>query len=335
VRASIISAPFAARVGPWPTPEPGAGEVLVAVSAAGICAGDLYIYQGKNPYARYPQVCGHEFAGTVAALGPGVTGIVPGTRVAVEPFIGCGACYPCRAGRPNCCVQLTILGVNRPGGYAELVTAPARNVHRLPDGVSFLQASFAEPVAVAVHACRRAGVGAELLLVLGCGPIGLAIIEVALARGARVLAADVLAPRLETARGFGAEAIPADEGLARAVLARTGGEGVPVVIEATGNPQAMESACELVASGGRVVIVGLAKDGARVSLPGLDLTRKEMTILGSRASFDSFPEALDLLARGAIRYPSVATEFSLWDAPEVFRRLAAEPAAVHKGVFVS
>ncbi len=119
-----------------------------------------------------------------------------------------------------------------------------------------------------------------------------------------------------------------------AVLEITNGEGFPVVIEATGNPQAMESTVDLVAAGGRIVILGLLKQGVRVSFPGLDFTRKEMTIVGSRASVNCFPEALDLMASGQITYPKVATEFSMWDAPQVFADLAQNPALVQKGVLV-
>jgi threonine dehydrogenase-like Zn-dependent dehydrogenase len=114
----------------------------------------------------------------------------------------------------------------------------------------------------------------------------------------------------------------------------TNREGFPVVIEATGNPEAMESTVDLVAAGGRIVILGLLKQGVRVSFPGLDFTRKEMTIVGSRASVNCFPEALDLMASGQITYPKVATEFSMWDAPQVFSELAGNPALVQKGMLV-
>jgi len=334
MRAAVIHAPFDLRIEDLETPLPGPGEVLVSVGAAGICAGDMYIYQGKNPYALYPAVAGHEVAGIVVDLGPGTAGFARGDRVAVEPFIGCGTCYPCRIGKPNCCAKLVILGVHRPGGYAEYIAAPARNVHRIPPGLSLIEASFAEPVAIGVQACRRGAIGAEYVLVLGCGPIGLALIEVARARGARVVAADVLPGRLETARRLGAETLVAGDDLERSVLEQTSGEGAPVVMEATGNPKAMEATVNLVASGGRIVIIGLVKKGTLVGFPGLDFTRKEMTIVGSRASANCFPEALELLAGGKITYPRVATEFSLWDAPSVFSRIAKDPGSVHKGVLV-
>lgn len=335
MRAAIMDAPFKMHVGSWDTPKAGPNEVLVSVGAAGICAGDMYFYLGKNPYAVYPQICGHEIAGVVVETGEGVTGLEPGTPVVVEPFLGCGKCYPCRVGKSNCCANLQIIGVHRPGGYAEYLTAPITHIHRVPAGLSLSFASFAEPVAIGVQACRRGEVGAgEYVLILGCGPIGLALIEVAKARGARVVATDIAPSRLEFAATLGAETLPSDENLTQKILERTNGEGAPVVIEATGSPQAMEQTVELVAAGGRIVIVGLVKQGVRVSFPGLDFTRKEMTVVGSRASVNCFPESLQLLASGAITYPQVATEFSLWDAPRVFADLTENPSMVHKGILV-
>jgi threonine dehydrogenase-like Zn-dependent dehydrogenase len=335
MRAAIMDAPGAMRVGDWATPRPGAGEALVSVGATGICAGDMYIYRGDNPYATYPVIGGHEIAGTVAEVGAGVAGVAPGQRVVVEPFIGCGACYPCRVGKPNCCANLQIIGVHRPGGFAEYVVAPAENIHAIPAGLSLAVASFAEPVAIGVQACRRGQVAAgEYVLILGCGPIGLALIEVARARGARPVAVDVLPERLESARKLGARALAAGETLLRDVLDQTNGEGAPVVIEATGYVGAIEQTVDLVASGGRIVIVGLVKQGVGVTFPGLDFTRKELTVVGSRASAGCFPEALALLAGGVIGYPRVATEFSMWDAPQVFAKLDQQPGAVHKGILM-
>jgi L-gulonate 5-dehydrogenase len=321
MRAAIMQSPHKCEVGAWDTPRPGAGEVLVSVAATGVCAGDMYVYLGKNPYVIYPQVCGHEIAGTVAAVGEGVTGLAEGAAVVVEPFLGCGTCYPCRIGKSNCCANLRIIGMHVPGGFAEYLTAPATNVYRVPVGLSPTMASFTEPVAIAVQNCRRGQVVAgENVLILGCGPIGLALIEVVKARGAHPIATDVLPHRLEVARQLGAETLATGDDLVDRVLGRTNGEGMPVVIEATGNVKAMEQTVHLVAAGGRIVIVGLVKQGLGVTFPGLDFTRKELTIVGSRASVGCFPESLDLLASGKITYPKLATEFSLWDAPSVFAR---------------
>ena len=327
--------PGKVRTGEWVTPRPGEGEVLVAPRAVGVCAGDLYIYLGKNAYVNYPVVSGHEISGVVAEVGPGVTAFEEGNAVVVEPFLGCGKCYPCRIGKSNCCANLKIIGVTQPGGFAEFTIAPADHVHRVPTGLSFTTASFVEPIPIGVQVCRRGAItSGEYVLILGCGPIGLALIEVARARGARVVAADVQQSRLEMAARLGAEILLSDEKLLPTILEKTNGEGASVVIEATGNVKAMEQTVDLVASGGRIVIVGLVKKGSPVTFPGLDITRKEMTILGSRASVRCFPESLELLASGAIRYPMVATEFDIWEGPRVIKELAENPGKLHKAVLV-
>lgn len=335
MRAVIMDAAQEMRVGEWEMPKIDPNDVLVSVGATGICAGDLYIYQGRNPYAAYPAIGGHEIAGTVAETGARVAGFSAGDRVVVEPFLGCGHCYPCRIGKSNCCANLQIIGIHRPGGFAEYVIAPASHIHPVPAGISLQTASFAEPVAIGVQSCRRGAVAAgEYVLILGCGPIGLALIEVARARGAHVATSDIVPQRLEMAAKLGAKTIPADSHQLATVMEQTNGEGASVVIEASGNAKVMESTVDLVAAGGRIVIVGLLKQGVGVTLPGLDFTRKEMTIVGSRASVNCFPEALGLIASGAITYPKVATEFSLWDAPAVFAQISADHSAVHKGILV-
>jgi len=335
MKAVIFNEPQSVRIDEVSTPVAGEGEVIVSVDTAGVCAGDLYIYHGKNPYAKYPIIGGHEIAGHIHSSGPGSRSFLEGTRVVVEPFIGCGSCYPCRIGKSNCCAKLQIIGVHRPGGYAEYVAVPSTHVHRIPDNLDLVTACFAEPLAIGIQACRRADIQpGEYVLILGCGPIGLALIEVVRSRGGRAVATDVVQSRLDLAQSLGAEVIPVDQDVLSTVLEQTNGEGAPVVIEATGNTKVMESTVQLVAAGGRIVIVGLVKSGVNLALPGLELTRKEMTILGSRASVDCFPEAISLLASGEILYPKTAALFSLWDAVSVFERLGKDPSLVTKAVLV-
>lgn len=336
MRAAIFDEPFGLRMADAPRPEPEKGEVLVQVAAAGLCAGDLYIYTGRNPYVSYPRIGCHEIAGRVVGYGPDTSGPPPGSRVVVDPFIGCGRCYPCRIGKRNCCANLTIIGVHREGGFAEFVTAPVGNLNPVPENISDFEAAFAEPVAIGMQGCRRGMVTAEdTVLVLGAGPIGLAIVEVARARGAAVYATDLSPERLATAAELGATPVEGGEGLLERVLVLTGGEGMPVVMEATGAVPAMQQTIELAAAGGRIVILGLVKQGTGVTFPGLDFTRKEVTICGSRASVDCFPEALDLIASGRIDYPKIASRFPLAEAPTVFARLADNPMALHKAVFLT
>ena len=336
MQAAIFGAPFDLKLLEREKPEPKKGEALIRVDATGLCAGDLYIYLGKNPYVTYPRIGGHEIAGRVEKLGPDTVGPKLGTAVVVDPFIECGSCYPCRIGKANCCANLQVIGVHREGGFADFIAVPVDHLVQIPTGLSAYHASFAEPVAIGVQACRRGHVSEQdTVLVLGAGPIGLALAEVAKARGAKVFITDISQERLATSAELGAIPLAAGDTLLDQVMGLTHGEGMPVVIEATGNINAIEQTAELVAAGGRIVIVGLVKKGTAISFEGLDITRKEMTIIGSRASTGCLPESLDLLASGKIRYPNFGSKLNLTDAPSIFAELAQNPSAFHKGVFMS
>jgi len=335
MKALVLNGPEQLTVGDWPTPQCGAGNVLIRPIAAGICAGDQYLYAGRNPYAKYPLIGGHEVCGEVTEVGRDVRRFKRGDLVVIEPVVGCGHCYSCRHGKPNCCMNFCLIGLHRPGGYAELCLAPEKNIHLVPPGLDPVVASFAEPLTIGIQACRRGEVAAgEYCLILGAGPIGLAILEIAKLRGAHVVITDINEERLAVAQKLGAEILKANDQLLATVLEQTRHEGADVVIEATGNPKAVESTIDLVAPGGRVVIVGLVKKGVGVTFPGLDFTRKEVNLLGSRNSVNCFPEAIALLASGAVKYPRVATRIPMWDGVPVFAKLHENPAVLHKGVLM-
>jgi 2-desacetyl-2-hydroxyethyl bacteriochlorophyllide A dehydrogenase len=335
MKAVICTTPFEMQIGSWEKPSPGTDEVLVKVHAAGICAGDQYIYTGKNPYVQYPIVSGHEISGVVESVGQNVNTVNVGQAVAIEPFVGCGKCYPCRVGKSNCCANLNIIGVHRAGGYAEYVVAPAAKIFAVPDGMPVWKASMAEPITIAIHACKRGEVTAsDSVLVMGCGPIGMNVIEVARIHGAKVYACDINPQRLEVAKYLGAEPILSDDKLEARVVEITNGEGMPVVIECAGVPAVMEQTVRLVASGGRVVIIGLVKQGIPLTFPGLDFTRKEFTIHGSRNEVGDFPEALDLLHSGKLKFSEMSTHLDMWKAPEIFASLAIKPDTYFKGILL-
>jgi L-gulonate 5-dehydrogenase len=333
MKALVLEGIRQMKLGEWPAPTCGPTDVILRPIAAGICAGDMQHYLGRNPYTKYPLIGGHEVCGTVTEVGAEVTRVKRGEFVVIEPVVGCGRCYSCRHGKPNCCMNFCLIGLHRPGGFAELCLVPEQNVHLIPAGLDPVSASFAEPLTIGIHACRRGDVKAgEYCLILGAGPIGLAILEVAKQRGARVVITDINTDRLAFARELGAETIEADDKLLATVLSQTNNEGADVVIEAAGTVATIKAAVDLVAPGARVVIVGLAKEN--VPLNGFDFTRKEVNILGSRNSVNAFPEALALLASGAIRYPGVATQIPMWEGVPVFAMLDENPAAMHKGVLV-
>jgi L-gulonate 5-dehydrogenase len=333
MKALVLEGIRQMKVGEWPAPKCGPTDVILRPIAVGICAGDMQHYLGRNPYTKYPLIGGHEICGAVTEAGPQVTRVKRGDLAVVEPVVGCGHCYPCRHGKPNCCMNFCLIGLHRPGGFAELCLAPEQNVHGIPPGLDPVTASFAEPLTIGIHACRRGDVkSGEYCLIIGAGPIGLAILEVARHRGARVVITDINEDRLVFARELGAQTIRAGEALLATVLSQTNNEGADVVIEAAGAAGTIQAAVDLAAPGARVVIVGLAKQN--VSLNAFDFTRKEVNILGSRNSVNAFPEALALLGSGVIRYPTVATQIPMWEAVPVFAQLDENPAAMHKGVLV-
>lgn len=336
MKAVVIDSPGNMRISETPRPVPLPDQVLVNIAAAGICAGDLHIYEGRSPYARYPCIGGHEMAGTVADVGSAVNFFKQGQHVVVDPFISCGHCYPCRIGKYNCCADLKILGAHLPGGFAEYICVPASKLYLVPERLSLSVAAFAEPIAIAIQACNRAELSPEeTVLIMGCGPIGMVTIEVALARGARVIAADVNKGRLALAGNIGAEVVMSDQHLLTKIRDLTDGEGVPVVIECTGAPKVMEQTVDLVAVGGRIVILGLVPRGIGVTFPGLDLTRKELTILGSRTNKNCFGKALELLSSNKIVFPTLAKSFSMWESPGLFKDISEGRGLYPKAVLIN
>ena len=269
-----------------PRPKPSAGGVLVRIGSCGVCGSDIPRVFVKGTY-RFPTVCGHEFAGTVAEVGAGVTDFGPGDRVAVFPLLWCGKCGPCEKGQYAQCVDYDYLGSRSDGGFAEYVVAPRQNLVRVPDSVSLEEAAMTEPAAVALHALRRAGgcsVG-DTVAVFGVGPIGLMVAQWARAMGAsRVILCDIvpeklaLAERLgftDTVNGRQTDPVQAIEGL-------TDGEGAHLCVEAAGVPQTTAQALKAVRRGGRMVLLG--NPGADVTLPVALLSqvmRREVTIFGT------------------------------------------------------
>ncbi|CAN5441461.1 zinc-binding alcohol dehydrogenase family protein [soil metagenome] len=277
-------------------PLPGPGEAMLAVEVVGICGSDLHLYTGDHPYSRFPNVQGHEFGGRVLSLPQDYPGpLRTGQRVAVEPLLMCGTCLPCRRGRGNCCVRMRTFGVHLDGALSERIAVPATLLHDA-EGLPPALAALVETMSIALHAIGRASVAAtDQVLVFGAGPVGLAILIAATARGAGVMLVDRLSSRLALAHALGADrtALAGLDDVAAAVLDWTGGDGPTVVAEATGVPSVLEQAVEVVAPSGTVVVVGLSRD--RVSLPMVELTRKELTIVGSRNSMGQFAQAVDLV----------------------------------------
>lgn len=313
-------------------PVPRPGEVIVAVQAVGICGSDVNLFTGKHPYGSYPLVQGHEIAGTVVDASCAETAVPPDT-VVVDPLVPCGGCYACRAGRDNACVDLKVIGVHTPGGFAGYVAVPARRVHSarsLPPDIAVM----CEPMAVALHAVNRADPGpGAAVLVLGAGAIGRSVMLACVDRGARVLAVDRNPSRLRLARTAGAErtVVAHDEDVEAAAAQFAGGRGIGVVFEATGSPAAVGRAADLVAPTGTVVVLGVSD--AELHLPMSILTRKELQVLGSRNSAGELPYAVELVERHRAEVAAMITHrFTLEQVADAFDLLTTRPEGLGKVV---
>src|SRR5437867_3745947 len=296
-----------------PDPAPGDGEVLVRVAAAGICGTDYRIWSGERP-VRYPLTPGHEFTGDVVAVGAGVSRVGLGERVAVEPNWGCGRCDLCRDGSGNLCLVRTAVGIDRAGGFAELVILPEGACWPAPAGVSEDRLLFTEPLAVVTRAVNRAEPRqGEAAAVIGAGTLGLLALQLLRRRGCRVLVVGRTARRLGLARDLGADAAVAVGGdwagePVAAARALSGRDGVDLVVETAGTASAVELALGqvgFVRPGGRVVLTGLPHEPATIQF--FWLVRREIDVRGSMIYQEEFGDAVALLARGAIEVAPLLT----------------------------
>jgi threonine dehydrogenase-like Zn-dependent dehydrogenase len=334
MRYVVTTAPGHMELRTGPAPETSDTEAVVRIERVGLCGGDYSFFHGSHPYARYPQIQGHELVGLVEHLPPGYAGpLSTGQRVAIEPLVSCGGCFACRRGRYNCCVRLQVLGAHIPGGLAELFAAPVDRLYptgSIPADVAVL----VEPMSIGLEAIARGGVGPDdAVVVIGAGPIGLFCTVGAVDRGARVLTVDQVASRLEHAARLGASRVvdTSSEDLAAAVLDFTGGEGPAVVIEATGVPSLVRLAVELVAPSGTVVVVGLSTK--EVSIPIVEFSRKELNLLGSRNNAGLFGSAVDVVTRNAERLAPLVTRIvPLQEIAKAIEHASTHPDEVVKVV---
>ncbi|HEY2272597.1 MAG TPA: zinc-dependent alcohol dehydrogenase family protein [Jatrophihabitantaceae bacterium] len=295
MRAAVIKSVGEVSVESVDDPTPGPGEVVVDVAACGLCGTDLHILQGEFA-PTLPVVPGHEFAGTVVALGTNVRGIREGDRVAVDPSLFCFECHYCRIGRNNLCENWAAIGVSAAGGAAEYCAVPAANCVVLPEAVTLEDAALIEPLSCAVRGydVLRSQLGAHVLI-YGAGTMGLMMLRLAQRTGAvRVDVVDVNAQRLPRAAQLGAAntAASADE------LERP--YGWELVVDATGNAKAIQDGLGRVGAGGTFLQFGVADYAARATIEPYRIYNKEITITGSMAVLHSYERAAELFADGVI-----------------------------------
>jgi 6-hydroxycyclohex-1-ene-1-carbonyl-CoA dehydrogenase len=313
MKAAVFSAPYQPlSLQEVPTPEPSPGEALLRVAACGVCHTDLhYLDHGVPTFKTPPLILGHEISGTVAQLGSPADGWKEGDRALLPAVYGCGRCRMCRTGRENICERMVMFGNNVDGGFAEFVLAPIKDLIPLPEEIPLVEgAIIADAITTPFHAVvNRGRVGpGDQVLVIGCGGIGLNLVQIAAAMGARVIAVDLLEEKLDWARKLGAQETvnpKAVERLDKAVRKLTGG-GADIAFEAIGFPETQEQAFACLRTGGRFVVVGFASDPMRLD-SGRTMYR-EMEIVGSlgcRAV--DYPRVLELIRQGKIKLLELVT----------------------------
>ncbi len=334
MKALLLSEYKHLEIADVPQPLPGPGEVLIRVAACGVCGSDVHGFDGSSGRRIPPIVMGHEAAGTIAALGAGVTGFAEGDRVTFDSTVSCGRCEFCRRGEVNLCDDRQVVGVScgeysRAGAFAEFVAVPARILYKLPAELSFAEAAMLEAVSVALHAVSLAEAGEDrTALVIGAGMIGLLVLQAARAAGCSpIVVADVDETRLRLAVELGAETVidTRRANLPDEIAGLTGGRGVDVAFEAVGRGETVALAIDCVRKGGSVVLVG--NIAAHVEIPLQKVVTRQIRLQGSCASAGEYPEAMSLIASGEIKVkPLVSAVAPLGEGPDWFRRLyAREP----------
>ena len=300
------------RIEDVPTPEPRAGEVLVRVAGCGVCHTDLhYLDHGTPTFKPPPIILGHEVAGTIETVGPGVTALAAGQRVLIPAVLSCGHCLFCRSGRENICEHSQMLGNHIDGGDAEFVVVPAKDVVPMPDDVPLVEGSIiADAVTTPYHAVVRRGkvTPGDWVAVFGCGGVGLSLVQVAAAVGARVIAVDVKEAKLEAARRFGATAAlnaATTKKLDKEIRALSGG-GVQVAFEAVGKAATQELALNSLATGARLVLVGYSPE--TLPLNSGRVMFREIEVVGSLGCRPvDYPRAIELVRQGKVRLLDLVT----------------------------
>ncbi len=298
------------RHGPCELVEPACGEVQLKISHCGICGTDLHIYHGAmDARVRMPLVMGHEMSATVHKLGDGVADYEVGDKVVVMPLAPCGDCPACAAGHSHICHNLDFLGIDTPGAFQSYWTAPAYTLHRLPAQLSLKHGALIEPLAVACHDVRLAGVKpGDQVVVLGGGPIGMLVALVAKRYGAEVLVSEINPFRVDLARNMGLAAVnPTDADLTQRVMEATGGAGADIVFEVSGSQAGASVMTELLRTRGLAVIVAIFAHP-----PTIDLFRffwRELRLQGVRVyESQDFSAAIELAAQGALPLDELITD---------------------------
>jgi len=331
--AALLRAPRKFELVEREKPRAGPGEVLVRTAATAVCHTDLSIYTGEHPGVRYPVVLGHESTGVVDALGEGVSGLAPGTRVIINPIIACGHCDACRRGVGNACRNAGLFGRELDGSLSQYVKLPAEYLYPLPTGLSLDKATLIETLATVRHAQVRAGVApGESVVVLGQGTGGLLHTRLAALTGASpVIAVSRTRWKLEMASRLGAHhVVAAAAGDAVEEVKRlTGGHGADVVIDAAGGAESFRAALAMLRPGGRFSVYSISHEPVP-DFSTFPLYFGEISLIGSRAlTPQDMAPSIELIASGAVDVEGfISATYALGDAGAAFEEYERNPGRI-------
>jgi 2-desacetyl-2-hydroxyethyl bacteriochlorophyllide A dehydrogenase len=293
MKAAKIIQPNVLEIVDIPIPGLGASEILIKVMASGICGTDIHIFRGEY-LGDYPVIPGHEFSGLVEAVGTSVTRFKPGDRVAVEPNIACDNCDNCLNNRHNFCLNWSAIGVSRPGGMAQYVTAPEKSIFDI-DEIPFEYGALMEPLSCVLHGIERLDPElASSIALFGAGPIGILLLQVLNLKGAAsITVVDKNSNRAAFAQSMGADQVLTSlDDLVR--------DDFDAVVDATGAIPVMSRCLDFVRHGGKVLLFGVPPSGEKITLDAFQIFRKGLTILSSFTSLRNSYQALDLLKANRI-----------------------------------
>ncbi|WP_100012696.1 zinc-binding alcohol dehydrogenase family protein [Lentibacillus sediminis] len=309
-------------------------EVLLKIKRVGICGSDMHIYHGTNPMATYPRIVGHEVAAEVAATGSDVTNVSVGDHVVVEPIRYCGECFACKNGRPNVCKELSVFGVHEDGGMREFAVMPAKQVHKVNAEIDWDEAVMAEPYTIGAQAAWRGNVQAgQTVFIQGAGPIGITVLKMVKLLGANVIISDIMNERLEFAKENGADHTinPSESDVTAKISEITEGEGANAVIDAVGTPKTFELSVDVASPAGYVVTLGFDKKPSAIAM--MQITKKELTIAGSRLQTNQFEKVIDLINTRQLTQNGLVThKFPLSEVQEALTFVEENPQKVRKAV---
>lgn len=330
----VMTAPGEITFREIPVPEVQADQVLVKIKRIGICGSDIHVYHGEHPYTSYPVTQGHEVSGKIVRVGEYVKDLQEGQKVTIEPQVFCGRCYPCLHGRYNLCENLKVMGFQTTGTASEYFAVDASKVTLLPEEMSYDEGAMIEPLAVTVHAARRfPDLKGAKCVVLGCGPIGILLIQSLKALGAsEVMATDISDKRLALAKELGADHVfnTSREDFAKVLVDTFGRDKADVIYDCAGNDTTMDQAIQNARKGSTIILVAVFAKRANVDLAKLNDSELDLNT-SMMYRHEDYVDAIRLVNEGKIRLrPLMSSHFAFRDFLKAYEYIDANRESTMK-----